>query len=149
MTTVSIGDCIKDTGYLAEYTNVDFLSLPKNNNASETIEQNQKKKSEKIKSESEEENENLKSQIDDLTKARIPKNLYPHESRPKKTDQKSLGIQTVRVFDFRADHCLLRGLSQSSIGFCYLYHPYFESKMLSFNVISRRRDRDGIKSNIG
>ena len=74
MTTVSIGDCIKDTGYLAEYTNVDFLSLPKNNsNASETIDQNQKKKSEKSKSESEEENENLKSQIDDLTKARIPK----------------------------------------------------------------------------
>ena len=111
MTTVSIGDCIKDTGYLAEYTNVDFLSLPKNSNASETIEQNQKKKPEKTKSESEEENENLKSQIDDLTKARIQKNLYPHESRPKKTDQKSLGIQIVRVFDFRAVHFLIPGLS--------------------------------------
>ena len=63
MTTVSIGDCIKDTGYLAEYTNVDFLPLPKNNGP-----ENEQKKPEKSKSESEEENENLKSQIDDLTK---------------------------------------------------------------------------------
>ena len=71
MTTVSIGDCIKDTGYLAEYTNVDFIPLPKNN-ASEV----DPKKPEKAKSESEEENENLKSQIDDLTKARIQEPQY-------------------------------------------------------------------------